>query len=138
MKSNQSTNPQSMSFFNRYLLVYAMTVVALTLVFIFVNTHYFDGTTRQSGWLLSAYLALIIMSVIFLGRKDKSNNLSGFSYHFTTYVILVGFAAKGAWTEDYEPLRDELEHMVLALMVVWGIVLLLHLGIHFLRQRMKR
>ncbi len=124
-----------MGFLNRHLLIYALLLVALTLAFKYVNIHFFEGTGRKAIWLAVAYLFLIVISAVFLIRSDKSNNWSGFSYHLTTYIILISNAALGVNREDYEYLKDELKHLLLFVMAVWGIGLMLHTAMHFFRKR---
>ena len=121
-----------MGFFNRFLLLYALMVGIMTLAFVYANAHYYTGTGKDPLGLLIGYIALLSAGAIIISRKDKRNNWSGFSYHLVTYIILGGFAAAAVYSDDYEYTKPELLHMVLLIMAVWGLVLLIHLGIHFI------
>jgi 2TM domain-containing protein len=128
-----------MKFFNRYVGVYALIVLLLTLSYYYVAYRFWGDTpTGSSGmWMFFVYLFLIFLSAFIIGRKDEYQAYAGFNYHLTTYLIVNGLPVLLALLHVFS--KDVISQ-VLFVMLCWGAGLLFHFAMYwfiFRKQTIK-
>ena len=128
-----------MKFFNRYIAVYALIVLVLTLSYYYAASRIFAGTPNgnSGAWLFFIYLFLIFLSTFLIGRKDEYQAYAGFNYHLTTYLIVNGLPVVFVLLHVFD---KEVIKEVWFVMLCWGAGLLFHFAMYwfiFRKQTIK-
>jgi len=125
-----------MKFFNRYVQVYALIVLVLTLAYYYTAIHYGAGGVPTTI-MFAVYLVLVFAAALIIGVKDEDSGYAGFNYHFTTYLIAIGLPLIIVLASN-DPNRKDNMQAILFTMLFWGIGILFHFGIYLFMFRKKK
>lgn len=111
-----------------YLLRFALTAIALTIIFRYGLSY---GIENQSGIIITIsaviYGLLMFVSGWFFGRKDGEYlpiHDVGFRFHLTTYLIHIGISL--LWIGlGFGSVYENLD-VVIMVAIYWGVLLLIH------------
>lgn len=122
-----------MKFFNRFLLLYALIVIILTLVYYYLSICVLPAHSSNI-FLFAGYLAFVFVSALLISMKDENSGYMGFNYHLVTYIVVIGLAFCLVLYLGGANTADNIKG-VLTAMLIWGVGVVFHFAMYLMSRR---